>query len=46
MSDEELIHAHKDSWSTRELMGKSSPGIATFEDIEKSAYLSSHREAR
>ena len=22
MSDEELIHAHKDSWSTRELMGK------------------------
>ena len=22
MSDEELIHAHKDSWSTRELMSK------------------------
>ena len=22
MSDEELIHAHKDSWSTRELMGR------------------------
>ena len=34
MSDEELIHAHKDSWSTRELMGKIlSRHCHVFEDI-------------
>ena len=47
MSDEELIHAHKDSWSTRELMGKIlSRHCHVLEDIEEECLLISRREAR